>query len=171
MLAFEATNAKLSDGTRGMAWRRLMGWRRPATGPLKWIWGQVEITDDDVTFRDWAEQPSYMPDPLLDNQFQLERELANCQSFIDALQDDEFAIIAYDYLTWLDWVKIDTSDALGMNGSGSTGSMIAGLRAKGEDYMDYRWNEVVIPEAQQIRNKQRLFNILQQMGWRPRDHE
>lgn len=122
-----------------------------------------------MLLHDWPKQLSFEPDAWRNSQ--LERELVACQIFVDALNDDQFAVTAYNYLNWLDWVKVGVPDALPMNGDRSTGAMIAGLRAKGEDYLDYFWNESVIPEAQGSKHRQRLLDILHHLGWHPRDHE
>ena len=164
--ARKVTNAKLPDGSRGPVWSRMYRWRRSAKPPLMWVWGQIEIATDDVVFLDDKEGLRYQPDPERDSQ--LERELASCKDFIEALRGDQFAVVAYRCLKNFKWMKIGDRSALDMNGDRSIGAMIAGLRGKGEDYLDYyaASDEIHIHQADEKNHSHRMLQILRKLGWR-----
>jgi hypothetical protein len=65
-------------------------------------------------------------------------------------------------------MKIGEPHALDMNGHRSTAAMIAGLRGKGEDYLDYYCDadSVKVPKKDEARHAQHLQQILRRLGWR-----
>jgi hypothetical protein len=167
--ATRVENAKLPDGTRGTVQHRMPVWRRPAKAPLLWIWGRIEIKSDDVLFLDNAAQPHHPHyEPDLNRESQLERELTACEDFVLSVQDDRFAVIAYRCLNHLKWMRIGEPNASDMNGHRSTAAMIAGLRGKGEDYLDYYCEAdfVKVPKDEEEQHALHLRQILRNLGWR-----
>jgi hypothetical protein len=133
--AFKAWNVRLPDGSRGDLRDSMAGWRRRAAPPLVWIYGRLVLHDSDIEFVDSDKQHWYTPPPLgaIPN---LEAELAGSQDFVAALQDDSFALTAFSQLAHPEWMKVGHREFEEFTGNGSVAGMIAGLRAKGENYLD-----------------------------------
>lgn len=72
------------------------GWRRPATGTRRWIYGNIEIGPQDVLFSD-RPQPIYKPDAPVD-ELDLEVDLSRSEEFRTELNDFRFAQAVYGTL-------------------------------------------------------------------------
>jgi hypothetical protein len=130
-----ASSALLPDGSRGTASFFLdHGFRRPSTGPRRWIYGTVDIKPDEVRFIDGA-QPSYTPPPLSDKP-DLEAELARDAAFLEALKDDRFALGVYTVFVNRAFFKGNHESAREC-GDRQAARLVAALRDFGESYPDY----------------------------------
>lgn len=93
-------DVRLPDESRGDVINMLdRGWRRPSTGPRRWVQGSVDIRPDDVVFTD-SEQTS-LPLPSLPPGAEpdIEPELAHDAAFVADLRDLRFAMVAHAALT------------------------------------------------------------------------
>jgi hypothetical protein len=123
--------------------------RRPGDSGDEWIWGRFKITADDVALiDDPAARPKYDPDSHPEAT-RLEKLLAKQLRFRAAVADPKFARVAFRMLSDLDWFNIEDREELAFFGSGSIAGMIAGVRDRGETYMDYKFgtNTGGIPQA------------------------
>ena len=159
-----ALNVLLPDGARGEVQSRTMGWwRRKGSGDKIWIIGDIRISVDDVVFTDAASQDlNYQPPQ--EPEYQLERELALHRPFVAALADDKFAAVAHSMLQNLEWLRIGARET---GWCSSVHGMIAGLRNKGEDYLDYKLGYGIrLTDAEQAAHAQRMKDIMRSLGWR-----
>jgi hypothetical protein len=153
----------LPDGTRGDVQNRTMGWwRRKGSGDKIWIIGDIDISVDDVVFVDRASQ-NLTYEPPSDSC--LQRELALHRPFVDALADDKFTAVAHSMLAQLEWVRIgarEIGECYGLH------DMIASLRNKGEDYLDYKFGtaSIKMSDAERATHAQRMNEIMRSLGWR-----
>jgi hypothetical protein len=166
----KAWNVRLPDGSRSDLRDSVAGWRRRAEPPLVWIYGRLVLHDADIEFVDSDGQFPYEPPPLgaLPN---LEAELARSQDFVLALQDDAFALTAFSELNHRDWMKIGHREFDVFESGGSLAGMIAGLRGKGENYLDVRneWlsgREKVPQGSYSPDQARRVHRELAKIGWR-----
>jgi hypothetical protein len=140
--------------------------RRPGDSGGEWIWGRFKITADDVALiDDPAARPKYDPDR---EATRLEKLLAKSLRFRAAVADPEFARVAFRMLSDLDWFNIEDRDEMAFFGSGSIAGMIAGLRDRGETYMDYKFgtSTVGISDADVRRYALAVHDIMRELGWR-----
>jgi hypothetical protein len=162
-----AHNVLLADGTRGDAQSRTAGWwRREGRGDKIWIIGDVDIRADDVIFVDAASQDLKYEPPPADSSARLERELALHRPFVEALADDKFAAVAHNMLMHLEWVRIGAREIGLFDG---LHHMIARLRNKGEDYLDFRsgyYSCGKLTDAEVAEHTQRLKEFMRSLGWR-----
>ena len=161
-----AHNALLPDGTRGGVWSRtLPWWRREGRGDKMWIIGDVDIREDDVVFVDRASQHIRYEPPSANSFARLERELALHPPFVAALADDKFAFVAHNMLANLEWMRIGTREIGMFEG---LHDMIACLRNKGEDYLDYKLGYALPrPTDTEIAERMlRMKEIMRTLGWR-----
>jgi hypothetical protein len=158
-----ARKALLPDGTRGDVQSRTTGrWRRKGHGGRLWIIGDVDIREDDVVFTDAASQDRTYELPSADC---LERDLALHRPFVDALADDKFAAVAHSMLAHLEWMRIGAREVGWFE---SLHDMIACLRNKGEDYLDYKLADyqVTLTDAEKATHARRMNEIMRSLGWR-----
>jgi hypothetical protein len=158
-----ARKALLPDGTRGDVQSRTTGWwRRKGSGDKRWIIGDIDIRADDVVFVDRASQDLRYEAPSDDC---LERELALHRPFVDALADDKFAAVAHSMLMHLEWMRIGARETGWIHG---LHGMIADLRNKGEDYLDFKFNDYpgTLTEAEMAKHGRRMREIMRSLGWR-----
>ncbi|MCJ9730400.1 hypothetical protein [Bradyrhizobium sp. PRIMUS42] len=154
------------DGTRGNVQNRTMGWwRREGRSHKLWIIGDVDIRADDVVFIDAVSQDLIYDAPPADSSDLLERELATHPPFVDALANDKFAAVAHSMLMHLDWIRTGTREAGTFD---SLHHMIACLRNKGEDYLDYKFGDypVTLTDSERIAHTERMREIMHSLGWR-----
>jgi len=161
-----ARNALLPDGTRGDVHGRAADrWRRTGSGGKVWILGTVEIRPDDIVFVDRASQDLEYTPPTAP-MFRLERDVALHRPFVAALADDKFAAVAHSMLTNLEWVPIGARE-IGL--FDSPHRMIACLRNKGEDYLDFKFGgypKVKLTEPEVEEHRRRLKEFMRSLGWR-----
>jgi hypothetical protein len=158
-----ARRALLPDGTRGDVQSRTTGrWRREGRGDKLWMIGDVDIRVDDVIFTDAASQDRKYELPSADC---LERELALHRPFVEALADDKFAAVAHSMLGQLEWMRIGARETGWFD---SLHDMIASLRNKGEDYLDYKLGgySVTLTDAEKVAHARRMNQIMRSLGWR-----
>jgi len=158
-----ARKALLPDGTRGDVQSRTTGrWRRKGRGDRLWIIGDVDIREDDIVFTDAASQDLTYELPSADC---LERDLALHRPFVDALADDKFAAVAHSMLAHLEWMRIGARETGWFE---SLHDMIACLRNKGEDYLDYKLADyqVTLTDAEKATHARRMNEIMRSLGWR-----
>jgi hypothetical protein len=159
-----ARNALLPDGTRGDVQDRGSWWRRKGSGDKLWIIGSIDIRADEITFTDAASQ-DLKYEPPAEPECQFERELASHRPFVEALADDKFAAVAHSMLQNLEWMRIGARET-GCLCSNVHG-MIADLRNKGEDYLDYKLGYAVrLTDAEQAAHARRMKDIMRSLGWR-----
>jgi hypothetical protein len=142
--------------------------RRPGDSGDEWIWGRFKITADDVALiDDPAARPKYDPDSHPEAT-RLEKLLAKQLRFRAAVADPKFARVAFRMLSDLDWFNIEDREELAFFGSGSIAGMIAGVRDRGETYMDYKFgtNTGGIPQADVRRYVLEMHDIMGELGWR-----
>ncbi|WP_456684496.1 hypothetical protein [Bradyrhizobium sp. P5_C11_2] len=153
------------DGTRGNVQNRMGWWRREGRGEKIWIIGDVDIRTDDVVFGDAVSQDLKYEPPMADSSDRLERELALYRPFVDALANDKFVAIAHSMLMHLDWMRIGTRE---IGTFDSLHHMIACLRNKGEDYLDYKFGDypVTLTDTERTEHTQRMREIMRSLGWR-----
>jgi hypothetical protein len=98
----------------------------------------------------------------------LEKLLAKQLRFRAAVADPKFARVAFRMLSDLDWFNIEDREELAFFGSGSIAGMIAGVRDRGETYMDYKFgtNTGGIPQADVRRYVLEMHDIMGELGWR-----
>lgn len=140
-------------------------WRREGRGEKIWIIGDVDIRTGDVVFSDAASQDLNYEPPLADSSDRLERDLALHRPFVDALANGKFAAVAHGMLLHLDWMRIGSRE---IGTFDSLHHMIACLRNKGEDYLDYKFGDypVKLTDAERIVYIQRMRGIMRSLGWR-----
>lgn len=140
-------------------------WRREVRGDKICLIGGVDIRADDVIFSDAVSQDLTYEPPRAESCDRLERELALHRPFIDALASDKFAAVAHSMLMHLDWMRIDTREICTFD---SLHHMIACLRNKGEDYLDYKFGDypVTLTDAERTEHMQRMRDIMRSLGWR-----
>lgn len=132
--------ARFPDNTRGEVGYTLdHGHRRPATRPLRWMYGTIDIQAGDVVFID-GPQPVYTPPPVTGAP-NLEAEIARDPVFREALRDDRFAQATYQLIHDRTVYKGDDERGWG-EGSRSVAAMIAALRGVGESYHDYHLSDL-----------------------------
>ncbi|MEH2530389.1 hypothetical protein V1277_003238 [Bradyrhizobium sp. AZCC 1588] len=130
-----------------------------------WVIGDVDIRADDVVFVDRASQDIRYEPPPADSFARLERELALHHPFVAALADDKFAFVAHNMLANLEWMRIGSRE-IGM--FERLHGMIACLRNKGEDYLDYKLG-YALPrptDTEVAENMRRMKEIMRTLGWR-----
>ncbi len=121
-------------------------------------------------FVDSEPQPNYIPPPLGDRP-DLEAELARSEEFIAGLQDDHFALTAFFRLAYGEWIKVGYRDFDTFNSNGSVAHMIAGLRGKGENYLDIEFQTLSGREQPlKLGNSPHYAQLVQaqlrKIGWR-----
>ncbi|MDB5601531.1 MAG: hypothetical protein JWN71_3575 [Xanthobacteraceae bacterium] len=176
----DAWNVRLPDGRRAdvrqsaVIWQKSYAWRRRAVPPLVWAYGTLQLHDSDIEFIDLDEQPSYSAPPLADIPM-IEAELARSSEFIADLQDDAFAMMAFHHLSQLEWMKIGHREYHAFNGSGEVAHMIAGLRRKGETYIDVEFALSGRDKPPKITRPDYYAALLQwhlkKIGWRTHTHD
>lgn len=142
--------------------------RRPSDSGDEWIWGRFKITADDVALiDDLAARPKYDPDTDPEAT-RLEKLLAKSPRFRAAVADPKFARVAFRILSDLDWFNMEDREELAFFGSGSIAGMIAGVRDRGETYMDYKFGTSTdgIPQADVHRYVLGMHDIMRELGWR-----
>jgi hypothetical protein len=142
--------------------------RRPGDSGDEWIWGRFKITADDVALiDDPAARPKYDADTDPEAT-RLEKLLAKSPRFLAAVADPHCARVAFRMLSDLDWFKVQDPEELGFFGSGSIAGIIAGVRDRGETYMDYKFgtNTVGISDADVRRHALEVHDIMGELGWR-----
>lgn len=132
----EVRSAAYPDGSRGDVDQVLdHGYRRRATGPRRWVYGNIDIRADDVIFTDRTEQPSYMPPALTDTP-DLEADLARDDAFLGALKNDLFAQVVN--CIFRDRTFLKNEDERDWTcGDRQAAHLVADLRGLGESYQDY----------------------------------
>jgi hypothetical protein len=161
-----AHNVLLPGGTRGDVQNRTAGWwRREGRGDKIWIIGDVDIRADDIIFVDAASQDLKYQPPPAESPARLERELALHGPFVEALADDKFAAVAHNMLMHLEWVQIGAHE-IGL--FDSLHHMIASLRNKGEDYLDFKlgYDLVKVTDAEAAEYTRRMKELMRSLGWR-----
>jgi hypothetical protein len=85
--------------------------------------------------------------------------------FVEALADDKFAAVAHSMLAHLEWTKIGAHEIGMFEG---LHDMIACLRNKGEDYLDYKlgYYAVTPTDAEAAEHSSRMNAIMRSLGWR-----
>jgi hypothetical protein len=142
--------------------------RRPGDSGDEWIWGRFKITADDVALiDDPAARPKYDPDSD-PGATRLEKLLAKSPRFRAAVADPHCARVAFRMLSDLVWFNIEDREELAFFGSGSIAGMIAGVRDRGETYMDYKFgtNTDGISQADVRRYVIEVHDIMGELGWR-----
>ena len=142
--------------------------RRPTESGDEWVWGRFKITADDVALiDDPAAKPKYDPDTD-PGATRLEKLLAKSPRFRAAVTDPHCARVVFRMLSDLDWFNIEDREELAFFGSGSIAGMIAGVRDRGETYMDYKFgtNTGGIPKADIHRYSLAMHDIMRELGWR-----
>jgi hypothetical protein len=142
------------------------GPRRPGDSGDEWIWGRFKITADDVALiDDPAATPKYDPDP---EATRLEKLLAKSPRFRAAVAEPHFARVAFLLLSNLEWFNIEDREELAFFSNGGIAGMIAGVRDRGETYMDYKFgtNTQGIPQADIHRFSLEMHDIMRELGWR-----
>jgi hypothetical protein len=136
------THALYPDGTRGeVQSTQDRGHRRRSNGPLRWLYGTIDVRADDVIFVDTPEQPRYTPPPLTDAP-NLEAELARDAPFLQSLGDDRFARTTYWVFRNREFLKGD-DERRWICGDRSAARLVRDLRGLGESYQDYfPWTKV-----------------------------
>jgi hypothetical protein len=125
----------------------------------------------DTEFVDLAKQPSYCP-PDPGGIPNLEAELARSPAFVADLGDDAFAMTAFHLLANKEWMKIGYREVETFSGGSELADMIAGLRAKGEIYLDVRYGTLSgreQPIARGVFSEDRVHRLhrhLASIGWR-----
>lgn len=142
--------------------------RRPGASGDEWIWGRFKITADDVALiDDPAVRPKYDPDrdPEVTR---LEKLLAKSPRFRAAVADPHGARVAFLLLSNLEWFNIADREELPFFSNGGIAGMIAGIRDRGETYMDYKYgtNTLGIPQADIDRYSLEVHDIMRELGWR-----
>jgi len=166
----QAWNVLLPDRSRGDLRNSMAGWRRFSEPLGMWIYGQLVISESDITFLDEKKPWAYTP-PELGPVPNLEADLARSKDFVAALRDDAFALTAFSRLCYLDWMKVGHREVETFNGNGDVAEMIAGLRDKGENYLDIE-NECLSgrdepPRGSHSEDQVRRFHFeLEKIGWR-----
>jgi hypothetical protein len=141
--------------------------RRPGDSGDEWIWGRFEITSDDVALiDDPAARPKYNPDTDPEAT-RLEKLLAKSPRFRTAVADPHCARVAFLMLRDLEWFNVQDGDEFGAWG-GSIAGMIAGVRDRGETYLDYKLGTSTfgIPAAEVRRHALEVGEIMGELGWR-----
>jgi hypothetical protein len=168
---WKAWNVRMPDGTRQHVRPSMLQWRRRAEPPAVWTYGRLVLHPDDVEFVDHEEQPHYAP-PEQNELPNLEAELARLPAFVADLQDDAFALTAFFLLAKREWMKVGYRDVETFSGESELAGMIAGLRGKGEIYLDVR-SETLSGRERKFRRSvfsqdriQRLHRHLATIGWR-----
>jgi hypothetical protein len=142
--------------------------RRPGDSREEWIWGRFKITADDVALiDDPAARPKYDPDSDPEAT-RLEKLLAKSPRFRAAVTDPHCARVAFRMLSDLVWFNMEDRDEMAFFGSGSIAGMIAGVRDRGETYMDYKFgtSTVGISDADVRRYALDVHDIMGELGWR-----
>jgi hypothetical protein len=142
--------------------------RRPGDSGDAWIWGRFKITTDDVALiDDPAARPRYDPDRDSEAT-RLEKLLAKSPRFRAAVADPRCARVAFRMLSDLVWFNIEDREEPAFFGSGSIAGMIAGVRDRGETYMDYKFgtSTVGISDADVRRYALDVRDIMGELGWR-----
>jgi hypothetical protein len=155
-------NALIATGKR----IEVTGPRRPAESEDEWIWGRFKITADDVALiDDPAATPKYDPAP---EATRLEKLLAKSPRFRAAVADPHGARVAFRMLSDLEWFNIEDREELAFFGNGGIAGMIAGVRDRGETYMDYKFgtSTVGISDADVRRYALDVHDIMGELGWR-----
>ncbi len=168
-----AENIELPDGTRGWAQNTMGRWRRPhvpfeemagvapATIPVSWRWGTLDISDHDVVFR-----PGPLPEPDLDGPAgELKRELYANQALRALVRDFDAALMLYRFFINCDFVRVRDGHKVRFEGNAEMAHFIADLRGIGEFYLDIEMcdmDPIVDPEAAAAR----LEAVLVEAGWR-----
>jgi hypothetical protein len=146
----------------------VIGSRRPGDSGDEWIWGRFKITADYVALiDDPAARPKYDPDTDSEAT-RLEKLLAKSPRFRAAVADPHGARVAFRMLSDLDWFNMQDREELSFFGSGSIAGMIAGVRDRGETYMDYKFgtNTGGIPQTDVHRYSLGMHDIMRELGWR-----
>jgi len=161
---FQARNVLIAAGKR----IEVSEPRRPSDSGHGWIWGRFEITAEDVALIDdpAAAGPKYDPDTDPEAT-RLEKLLARSPRFCAAVADPHCARVAFLMLRDLEWFNVrdgDTETGL----SGSIAAMIAGVRDRGERYVEYKYgtSTVGIPDADVHRYTLEVHDIMGELGWR-----
>ncbi|GGF27977.1 hypothetical protein GCM10011611_37500 [Aliidongia dinghuensis] len=143
----------------------IVGWRRPERETELafdgWIFGNVEITDDDAIFTDAPAQPVVAP-PLDWGYPDLECDLWNSPSIREQCQDQGFAMALYEALVSRHWRQID--GGIWHCTNRNAGAIVAEVRGRGENYHDYYWRG--LPELAAGREPE-VETALAQIGWSP----
>jgi hypothetical protein len=142
--------------------------RRPGDSGEAWIWGRFKITADDVALiDDPAARPKYDPDADPEAT-RLEKLLAKSPRFRAAVADPHGARVAFRMLSDLEWFNIEDREELAFFGNGGIAGMIAGVRDRGETYMDYKFgtSTVGISDADVRRYALEVHDIMGELGWR-----
>jgi hypothetical protein len=105
-------------------------WRRKGPGQPRWISGKIEISPDDVVFRD--EPPPKFPY----NPKGLERALANNRQFIAELRDLRFAQAVHSSLRGHEFIHVDTQEVWACTGENAA-YMIEELGDSGDAGEDF----------------------------------
>jgi hypothetical protein len=98
----------------------------------------------------------------------LEKLLAKSPRFRAAVADPRCARVAFLLLRDLEWFNMEDREELTFFGGGSIAGMIAGVRDRGETYLDYKFgtNTVGIPQADVHRYSIAIHDIMREFGWR-----
>ncbi len=168
-----AENIELPDGTRGWA-QCTMGrrWRRPhvpfegmagvapATIPVSWQWGTLDISDHDVVFR-----PGPLPEPDLDGPAaELKRELYANHALRTLVREFDAAMTLYRFFINCDFVRVRDGHKPSFDGNGDVAQLIADLRGIGEYHLDIEMcdmDPIADPEAAATRLEAALVDA----GW------
>ena len=131
-------NCLLEDGSRGPVWRRCNrdnpDWRR-RLGDGSYVYGDIEIREDDVIFRKTEFLPiREIPDGELPN---LERDLLRSARIRGLAEDRGYAVKIYQALCNNRWLDKDFPQYGWSCSCRYAGGVVAGLRDKGEEYIDF----------------------------------
>ena len=130
-----AENALLLDGSHGKVSHVLdHGFRRLGRGDPLWIYGDLELSDNDVRFVDGQQPTPYQLEPSEGPS--LEADLLADQVFRDRIRDNEFAYSANALLLNMNFYKGDDPRAWSCSFRHAA-RLVAGLRDLGESYQDY----------------------------------
>jgi len=166
-----AENVLLPNGTRGYvghtSFGPIVGWRRPECETEfafdGWIFGNVELTDDDAIFTDAPAQPTVAP-PLDWGYPDLECDLWKSPSVREECQDQGFAMALYEALVSRNWRQID--GGIWHCTNRNAGAIVAEIRGRGENYHDYYWRG--LPELA-AGYEAEVETAIAQIGWFPLD--
>lgn len=129
-----ALNARYPDGSRGVIRHTLdHGMRRRSSEPRRWIYGTMDIEENDVAFHDGV-QPVY--EPPAPDPFDLEAVLARDPAFLADLKDDRFAQAIYAVFQNRTFIEARSGRAW-MCGDRQAAYLVADLRGLGESYHEY----------------------------------
>ncbi len=134
-------DARLPDGSRGDVYDTLdRGWRRPSTGPRRWVLGGVDIDPDDVVFIDGEQTSLPLPSPPpAGADPDLEADLAHDAAFVADLRDLRFVEAAHAALCNGDFFKEGRSEWQFVSDKNAA-CLVTAAADMGDSYHDFAWS-------------------------------